>query len=73
MKQIHCHLLEELKKRSNIVLIFFFGLKALPIERRQSLNYLQISKSKAMKCLIFAHANAIYFLTIPSMNKISPH
>ena len=48
------------------------SLKAEPKERCQSLNYLQIMKSNAMKCLIFAHANTNPPLTIPSMKKIFP-
>ena len=49
----------------------FSSLKAQPKKRRQSMNYLRISKSKALNCSIFAHAN-YYPLTIPSMKKISP-
>ena len=59
---------EKIKYSINV----FSSLKAKPKERRQSLSYLQILKSNAMKCLIFAHANANPPLTIASMKKIFP-
>ena len=61
---------QRIKEKIKCSINIFSSLKAQPKKRRQSLNYLRILKSKALKCLIFAHAN--YPLTISSMKKISP-